>query len=189
MLRLCRFKTLLRFSWHALLVNTVSCLVLALTAQRAEAAGTKAALLTVPLSAMHEQAARFASAGAAVVPSALLTAPGNISAVLLNGGSIAGGADAAAAAPPSASQGAAGSSAAVTGLLGSLPVWLLPMAWLVVTHLAVARNSRRLEQLSTTTVPLTLLLPVSLVNFHHSSCAWSGRQYVILYPHSCRCCA
>ncbi|WIA35326.1 hypothetical protein OEZ86_003781 [Tetradesmus obliquus] len=154
-----RFKTLLRFSWHALLVNTVSCLVLALTAQRAEAAGTNAALLTVPLSAMHEQAARFGSAGAAVVPSALLTAPGNLSAVLLNGGSIAGGADAAAAALPSASQGAAGSSAAVTGMLASLPVWLLPMAWLVVTHLAVARNSKRLEQLSTATVPLALLLP------------------------------
>jgi hypothetical protein len=161
-LRLCRFKTLLRFSWHAVLVNIVSCLVLALTAQRAETAATTAALLKVPISAMQQQQpAPFASAGAAAMPSALVAAPGNFSAVLLNE-SMAGGATAAAAIAP-ASYAAAGSSAAVTGLLASLPAWLLPMAWLVVTHLAVARNSKRLEQLSTKTVPLAMLLPVSLL--------------------------
>jgi hypothetical protein len=141
-----RFRTLLRFSWHAALVNMVSCLVLALTAQHTEAAARGAALLTVPLTAVQEQPVRFSSAGVAVVQPALMAAPGNVSAVLLDGGLTGNGQE---------------GRSAVTGLLASLPAWLLPMAWLIVAHFTVARNSKRLEQLSTATLPLALLLPVS----------------------------
>jgi hypothetical protein len=158
----CRFRTLLRFSWHAVLVNMVSCLVLALTAQRAAAAVSKAALLAVPVEVLQEQPARYALTAPTVPASTLLAVPGNVSAVVLRGSieSIAEAADAAAADTKAAMLG--DSPAAAVGLLASLPAWLLPMAWLVVTHFAVARNSARLEQLSTTTVPLALLLPVSL---------------------------
>jgi hypothetical protein len=139
----------------------VSCLVLALTAQHATAAVSKAALLPVPVAVLQGQPEGYALT-AAVPPSTLLAVAGNVSAVVLSGSmeSVAEAADAAAAGAKPAVPG--NSPAAAVGLLASLPAWLLAMAWLVVTYLAVARSSARLEQLSTITVPLALLLPVSL---------------------------
>jgi hypothetical protein len=144
------------------LVNMVSCLVLALTAQHATAAVSKAALLAVPVAVLQGQPEGYALTAAAVPPSTLLAVAGNVSAVVLSGSmeSVAEAADAAAVDTKAAGLG--DSPAAAVGLLASLPAWLLPMAWLVVTYLAVARSSARLEQLSTITVPLALLLPVSL---------------------------
>jgi hypothetical protein len=162
----------------------VSGLVLALTVQRAAAVVSKAALLAVPVEVLQEQPAGYTltAAAAAVPPSTLLAVPGNVSAVVLRGSmeSVAEAADIAAAVAKAAMFG--NSPAATVGLLASLPAWLLPMAWLVITYFAVARNSARLEQLSTVTVPLALLLPVSLQERAMHKDSWSQLRGTITKP-------
>lgn len=71
---------------------------------------------------------------------------------------------------PAAGGAAGGSSAplvnsptspAVSGLLATVGLYSLPLTWLVVTYLAVRRNSSKLELLSTITMSMLVLLPVS----------------------------
>lgn len=173
---MCRFRTLLRFSWHAMLVNIVNCVVLALAAHQAATAQAGQAVVNIPVSLtgtlqlpLHSSAAAAAPVATAATPAAgMFGNSSNTQAGSRVAAAAATLAKAAVLAAQTTDAAAAGASISgsrdrhrVTGLLASLAAWVVPAAWLLLAYLAVARNSSRLQLISTATMPMLLLLPVS----------------------------